>query len=167
MSIAVSRSSITVCKRALGSLAAILDKAETHATAKKIDPAALLSARLFPDMFALARQVQAATDQARNIGRLAGVEPPKMDNTETSFAELKARIEKSVAFLDSLDVAKVDASADQTISFPMGPQTMQMSGPDYLLGLVMPNFYFHLTTAYNLLRHNGVEIGKRDFLGMR
>jgi hypothetical protein len=167
MPISVSRSSVSVCKRLLGSLDVFIDKADAHATARKLDPDALLLARLFPDMFHFTRQVQATTDQARNIGRLVGVEPPKFENSERSFAELKARVGKTVAFIDSLDVRQLDESADTQLSLPMGAQTMQMSGTDYLLTLVLPNFYFHLTAAYSILRHNGVELGKRDFLAFR
>ncbi len=167
MPLTVSRSSVTVCTRLLGSLDVFIDKADAHATARKIDPDALLYARLFPDMFHFARQVQATTDQARTIGRLVGMEPPKFENTETSFAELKARVGKTVAYLGSIDTRQLDESADTQLSLPMGGQTMQLSGADYLLTLVLPNFYFHLTAAYSILRHSGVELGKRDFLAFR
>lgn len=167
MPISVSRSSISVCTRLLGSLDVFIDKADAHCTARKIDPDALLLARLFPDMYHFTRQVQATTDQARNIVRLVGGEPPKYENTEKTFADLKGRVAKTVTFLGSLDVAQLDSSADTEIALPMGGQTMQMSGTDYLLNLVLPNFYFHLTAAYSILRHNGVEVGKRDFLAFR
>ena len=118
-------------------------------------------------MYTLTRQVQAVTDQARNTGRLAGLEPPKYDNAETNFDELKARIAKSIAFLDTVTPEKTTGAEDKTIDVPMGPQTMQMKGIDYVQRLLVPNYFFHLTAAYTILRHNGLEIGKRDFLGMR
>jgi hypothetical protein len=150
----------------LNALSAILGKAEAYAEAKKVDPTVLLTARLFPDMFAFARQVQAACDQAKNGGaRLAGMEPPKYEDNEKTIAELKARIAKTVAFIKTLDAKKIDASADREITFPLGPNKGHMKGADYLNHFVLPNFYFHLTTAYDILRHCGVEIGKRDFIG--
>ena len=167
MSISVSRSSVGVCTRLLGSLSVFIDKADAHSTARKLDPDALLVARLYPDMYHFTRQVQATTDQARNIVRLLGAEPPKYENSEKTFADLKGRVAKTMTFLGSLDAAQLDASADTQIALPMGGQTMQMSGADYLLNLVLPNFYFHLTAAYSILRHNGVDVGKRDFLALR
>ena len=167
MPFSVSRSSVAVCTPMLTSLGAILDKADVQAVARKFEPQALLGARLFPDMFTLARQVQAATDGARNIARLAGQEPLKIDNTETSFAELGARIATTVTYLNGLSAAQLDDAADKTIAVPMGSQTLQMAAPDYLFSLILPNFFFHVTTAYAILRHNGIEIGKRDYLGMR
>src|SRR5207342_1336115 len=127
----------------------------------------LLTARLFPDMFAFTRQVQSACDQAKNAGaRLAGIDPPKYEDNETTIAELKARIAKTVAFVKTLDARTIDASADGEINFPLGPNIKgHMKGADYLNHFALPNFYFHLTTAYDILRHCGVEIGKRDFLG--
>jgi hypothetical protein len=167
MALSTHRASVAVAKRVLGSLHTILDKAEAHATAKKIEPNALLHARLAPDMFHFIRQVQATTDQARALARLANVEPLKIENTETSFSDLKGRISRTLDFLDTLDRNAVDAAADQTLSVPFGGQAMQINGADYLFNFVMPNLFFHATTAYDILRHNGVEIGKRDFLGMR
>lgn len=167
MTISIHQVSVVPFKAGLKSLDAILDKAKAWAETRKIDPNALLLARLAPDMFHLTRQVQAVTDQARNVARLAALEPPKYDNTETSFDELKARIAKSIAFLDTLTPEKVAGAEDKTIDVPLGPQTMQMKGIDYLERLVAPNYYFHLTAAYTILRHNGLDIGKRDFLGMR
>jgi hypothetical protein len=117
-------------------------------------------------MFAFTRQVQIACDQAKNGGaRLAGAEPPKFEDNETTFAELKARIAKTVAYVKTLDAKKIDESADREITFPLGPNKGQMKGADYLYHFVMPNFYFHAATAYGILRHCGVEIGKRDFIG--
>ena len=167
MSFSVSRASLDVCTRMLGSLAAFLVKADEYAAARKLEPQALLAARLFPDMFTLTRQVQAATDAARNVARLAGQEPLKMESTETTFAELGVRIAKTLEFLNGLDKGQLEAAAEKIITFPMGTQTMQMPAPDYVFNLLLPNFYFHLTTAYAILRHNGVEVGKRDYLGMR
>ena len=167
MTITAHQISVVPFKAGLKSLDAILDKAKAWAETKKIDPNALLQARLAPDMFNLARQVQAVTDQSRNCARLAGLEPPKYDNTETTFDELKARIAKSIAFLDTITADKTAGAEDKTIDVPLGPQTVQMKGIDYLQRLVVPNYFFHLTAAYTILRHNGLEIGKRDFLGMR
>ena len=123
--------------------------------------------RLAPDMFTLARQVQIATDQAKNgTSRLAGVEPPRFEDTETTIDELKARIAKTVAYVKTLDAKKIDAAADREITFPLGPvKKGHMKGDDYLTHFLLPNFYFHLTAAYAILRHCGVEVGKQDFLG--
>ena len=167
MTISIHQISVTPFKAGLTSLDSILDKAKSWAETKKIDPNALLQARLAPDMFTLIRQVQAVTDQSRNVARLAGLEPPKYDNTETTFDELKARIAKSIAFLDTISAEKTNGAEDKTIDVPMGPQTMQMKGIDYVQRFLVPNYFFHLTAAYTILRHNGLEIGKRDFLGMR
>jgi len=163
----LSNASVPVFETALNALSAILDKAEAYAKAKSIDPAVLLNARLFPDMFALTRQVQSACDQAKNgSARLAGIDPPRFENSETTIAELKARIGKTIAFVKTLDGRKIDESADHEITFPLGPNKGHMKGADYLNHFAMPNFYFHLTTAYDILRHCGVEIGKRDFIGV-
>jgi uncharacterized protein len=163
----MSNASIPVFEIALNALSVLLDKAETYAEAKKIDPAALLNTRLYPDMFGFTRQVQSACDQAKNGGaRLAGIEPPRYEDNEKTIAELKARIAKTVAFVKTLDTRKIDESADREITFPLGPTNKgHMKGSDYLNHFVLPNFYFHLTTAYDILRHCGVEIGKRDFFG--
>ena len=142
-------------------------KAEAFAAAKKLDSSVLVSWRLAPDMFALARQIQIATDQAKNgSARLAGIEPPRFEDTETTIEQLKARLEKTVAFLKTLDRNQIDASADREIIFPLGPQKKgRMKGENYLNHFVLPNYHFHLTIAYAILRHCGVEIGKLDFLG--
>ena len=162
----MSNASIPVFEVGLNALAALLDKAEAYAGAKRIDPAVLLSTRLFPDMFAFTRQVQAACDQVKNASaRLAAIEPPKYEDNEKTIAELKARIAKTITFVRSLDGGKIDASAGREITFPLGPQTGHMKGADYLNYFALPNFHFHLATAYGILRHCGVEIGKRDFLG--
>lgn len=162
----MSNASIPVFEVGLNALSALLDKAEAYAGAKRIDPAVLLNTRLFPDMFAFVRQVQAACDQAKNAGaRLAGIDPPKYEDNEKAIGELKARIARTIAFVKSLDTEKIDASADREITLPLGPQTGHMKGADYLNYFALPNFHFHLATAYGILRHCGIEIGKRDFLG--
>ncbi len=158
---------VPVFEQLLTSLSAIIDKAKAHAEARKIDPAALTSARLRPDMFHFARQVQAACDWAKNAGaRLAGIEPPKFEDNETTFDELKARIAKTLDYLRSLNRQDVEAGAERIVVFPMRNDKMKMKGSNYAFHLALPNFYFHVTTAYGILRHNGVEIGKRDFVGV-
>ncbi len=163
----MSQSSLPTFEITLNALSAVLDKAEAFATAKKVDPAVLLHSRLAPDMFDLARQVQVATDQARRgAARLAGVEAPSVEDNETTIAQLKERMAKTVAFLKTLDRKAIDASAEREITFPLGPEKKgHMKGDDYLNHFVLPNFYFHCTAAYAILRHCGVEVGKRDFLG--
>ena len=163
----MSNASIPVFEISLNALSAILEKAEAYAAAKSIDPTVLLSVRLFPNMFTLTRQVQSACDQAKNGGaRLAGVDPPRHEDNEKTIAELKARIAKTVTFLKTLDAKTIDGSADREITFPLGPNRGHMKGADYLNHFVLPNFFFHVTTAYDNLRHCGVDIGKRDFLGV-
>ena len=150
----------------LKNLSAILDKAKAHAEAKKLDEQVLTSSRLFPDMFALARQVQIACDPAKGtVARLAGVEIPKHEDTEKTFDELKARIAKTIAFIEGVKAAQIDGSEDKEIILKLQGKDVPFKGMQYLLGFAWPNFYFHAATAYNILRHNGVEIGKRDFIG--
>ena len=150
----------------LAALDKIIDKAAAHCAAKKIDPSALLTARLYPDMLPLARQVQIACDFAKNtIARLGGVEAPKMADEEKTFDELKARIAKTTDFVKGVKAGQVDGSEEKEITFPVGGKPMTFKGEPYLVGFALPNFYFHAATAYDILRHNGVEIGKRDFLG--
>jgi hypothetical protein len=150
----------------LRNLSAILDKAQAHADAKKIEPLVFTQSRLAPDMFPLSRQVQIACDSAKGaVARLAGTEIPKHEDTEQTFAELKARIAKTVAFVESLKPAQLDGSEDREVVLKLRGQDVKFSGLQYLLGFAYPNFYFHVTTAYNILRHNGVEIGKRDYIG--
>jgi hypothetical protein len=163
----MSQASLPVFEIGLTALSGVLDKAAAFAAAKKIDPAVLPQYRLAPDMFALSRQVQVACDMAKNGGaRLAGVEPPRYEDDEKTIDELKARIAKTIAYVKSLDPAKIDAAIEREITFPLGPTNKgHMKGSDYLTHFVLPNFYFHLTAAYTVLRHCGVEIGKRDFLG--
>ena len=163
----MSQASLPVFEINLNALSAILDKAEAYAASKKIDPAVLLHSRLSPDMFDLTRQIQVATDQARRgAARLAGVEPPSVEDKETTIAQLKDRLAKTVAYLKTIDPKKIDAAADREITFPLGPTNKgHMKGDDYLNHFVLPNFYFHCTAAYAILRHCGVDIGKRDFMG--
>src|SRR4051794_8647488 len=150
----------------LRNLSAILDKAQAHAEAKKIDPAALTDERLFPDMLPMKRQVQIACDTAKGaVARLAGVDIPKHEDTEQSFAELKARIAKTLDFIELVGAAKIDGTEDKEIVLQMRSGERRFKGMQYLLGHAYPNFYFHVTSAYNILRHNGVEVGKQDFIG--
>jgi hypothetical protein len=150
----------------LNNLSAMLDKAQAHAEAKKIDPAALTTFRLFPDMFPLSKQVQVACDLSKGaMARLAGVENPKHEDTEQTFAELKARIAKTIAFIDSVKREQIDGTEDKDIVVKLGKQEYTFKGMQYLLNFAYPNVYFHATTAYNILRHNGVELGKKDFVG--
>jgi hypothetical protein len=166
MPFSMSQASLPVFEIGLNALSAVLDKAVAHAAGKKIDPAVLLGWRLAPDMFALTKQVQVATDQAKNgAARLAGVEPPKFEDNEATVDQLKARIAKTLAYFKTLDAKAIDASLDREITFPLGPAKGQMKGCDYLNHFVLPNFYFHLTAAYAIARQCGVDIGKRDFLG--
>ena len=163
----MSQASLSVFEINLNALSGVLDKAEAFATAKKVDPSVLLHLRLSPDMFDLVRQVQVASDGARRgSARLAGVEAPKFEDNETTIAQLKDRIAKTVAYLKTLDRKAIDASAEREITFPLGPEKKgHMKGDDYLNHFMLPNFYFHCTAAYAILRHAGVDIGKRDFLG--
>jgi uncharacterized protein len=163
----MSQASLPVFEIGLNALSGVLDKATAHATAKKIEPSVLLQSRLAPDMFALVRQVQVAADHAKSgAARLAGVEPPRFEDNETTIDQLKARLAKTVAFLKTVDPKKIDASADREITFPLGPSKKgHMKGDDYLNHFVLPNFYFHITAAYAILRHCGVDLGKRDYTG--
>ncbi len=163
----MSQASLPVFEITLNALSGVLAKAEAFAAAKKIDQSVLLQSRIAPDMFALTRQVQVATDGAkRGSARLAGVEAPKFEDNETTIAQLKERIAKTVAFLKTLDKKAIDASAEREITFPLGPEKKgTMKGDDYLNHFMLPNFYFHCTAAYAILRHLGVDVGKQDFLG--
>ncbi|MFT6399797.1 MAG: hypothetical protein ACJAYU_004566 [Bradymonadia bacterium] len=152
--------------RSLGSLSAILTTAEEYCTEGKIDQDVMLSARLFPNMLALKRQVMIACDTAKGMAaRLSETENPKHADTETTFAELQARIAKTVAFIESVDAAAFEGAESRTVSMKAGSTTLTFNGADYFSGFAVPNFYFHMTTAYAILRNNGVVIGKRDFLG--
>lgn len=166
MTISMYQASVPVFIRALDNLAAILAKGAAHAEARKFDPAVLLNSRLYPDMFALTRQVQIATDTARSgAARLAGVEFPAYEDKETTFAELIARVRNTIAFLETLQPRQIDGSEDKTVSWQSRSSTKSMQGLPYLLSHLQPNLYFHVTTTYDILRHNGVELGKKDFLG--
>ena len=166
MTISIYEASVPQFKKMLSNLSAILTKGESHLIHKKIDEKVLLGSRLFLDMFALTKQVQIACDHAKNgLARLAGVEAPKMDDQEASFAELQARIAKTIEFLDTLTREQLDGSADKEIKFSIGERKFEFIGDKYLVTWIIPNFYFHITTAYNILRHNGVEIGKSNYLG--
>jgi hypothetical protein len=167
MTLSMYQASVPVFKQMLGGLSGVLTKAEAHATARKIDPNALLQARLYPDMFTLLRQVQVATDFAKSVSaRIAGVEVPSFEDKEENFADLQARIAKALAFLDSLSPAQIDGSEERRIVTQAGtPKEKIFSGQSYLLNYGLPHFFFHTTTAYAILRHNGVEAGKKDYVG--
>lgn len=166
MSLTMYDASVPVFRQILTSLGAILSKAESHATERKIEPVALLQARLFPDMLALTRQIQIAADFAKGAcARLAGVEVPKYEDTEQSFADLQARLAKTIAFIDSLPKAQIVGSEAREVNTSAGPNSKTFTGQVYLTQYALPQFFFHATTAYDILRHNGVEIGKRDFMG--
>lgn len=166
MSYSMSQNLIPICVTGLNALSGVLDKAAAHAGAKKIDPSVLLGWRLAPDMFAFSRQIQVACDQAKNgASRLAGVEPPKFEDNETSVDQLKDRIARTLAHVKSLDVAAIDASSEREIVFPLGPKKAKMKGADYLNHFVLPNYFFHLTATYAIARNFGTNLAKRDFLG--
>ncbi|MGL4397847.1 MAG: DUF1993 domain-containing protein [Hyphomicrobium sp.] len=166
MSHSMYQASVPAFVQTLTQLSGLLDKAEAHAVARKIDPATLIQARLYPDMFPMSRQVQIACDFAKGASaRLAGVDVPSWADTETTFAELKARIDKTLAFVRAFKAADIDGSEQRDISLKVGGEQMAFKGQAYLVHFVLPNFYFHAATAYAILRHNGVEIGKRDFIG--
>jgi hypothetical protein len=149
----------------LKNLSALLAKGEAHCTARGIDPNAFLTARLYPDMLPLKSQVQIASDTAKGAGaRLAKVDMPKFEDNETTFADLQARIEKTLAFLDTLTEAQFEGSDSRMVTLPLRTGTVESTGADYLFNRALPNFFFHVTTAYALLRHGGVEIGKNDYL---
>ena len=167
MSTYMYTTSVPVFKQLLNSLSVILTKAETYATEKKFKPTVLLEARLSPDMFPLSRQVQIATDFARSVSaRLAGVEVPAYDDNEQTFAELQARIGKTLSFIESLTPSQFEGSETREIVLRPGtPKEKKMVGHTYLFNYGFPQFLFHVTTAYAILRHNGLEVGKGDFMG--
>ena len=167
MTSAIYTASIPVFQQMLGGLSGVLAKAEAHVAAKKIDPNALLQARLFPDMFTLLRQVQVATDFAKSVSaRLAGVDVPKLDDNEQTFADLQARITTVLTFIEGLDVALFEEAATREIVTQAGtPKEKRFTGASYLFNYGLPHFFFHTTTAYAILRHNGVEVGKKDYIG--
>ena len=166
MQISMYQASVPVFIRMLTNLVAILEKAVVHAEARKIDPSVLVNARLFPDMFPLSRQVQIATDLAKaGPARLAGLQPPSFEDTEKTFPELIERVRRTVAFLETLRPEQIDGAEERSVTWPTRGTTRTLPGLQYLLNHVAPNVYFHITTTYNILRHNGVELGKQDFLG--
>jgi len=166
MSITMHSASAPLLVRMLGNLSQWLDKAQTHAAEKKFDPAVLLAARLAPDMLPLSTQIQIACDTAKfTIARLAGVEAPKFDDREATLDELKARVSKTIAFVESIPATQVDGSEERDIALPRRDGVLILKGETYLRTFALPNFFFHVTTTYALLRHNGVELGKGDYLG--
>jgi len=166
MALSMFDASVPSFLRQLAALDAILDKAAAHAAARKIDPAVLLATRLFPDMFALTRQVQLTCDFAKNtVARLAGQEPPKWPDEETSFEQLKARIAKTADFVRGFSAVQLEGAEGRDVTLPMGGKPTTFKGGQFLFNFALPNFYFHATTAYAILRHCGVEVGKRDFVG--
>jgi uncharacterized protein len=166
MSLTMYQASIPVFIRMLGNLSTLLDKAAAHAEAKKIDPVIFINFRLAPDMYPLSQQIQIATDMAKGCAaRLAGIDVPSYEDNESTFPELQARIAKTVAFLQSVSAEQINGSEERTVTLTLHGQETVFLGQPYLLNFVHPNFYFHITTAYAILRHNGVEIGKMDFVG--
>jgi hypothetical protein len=166
MSLSMYQASVPAYLQYLNATSGVLDKGAAFAEARKLDPAALLQARLYPDMHPLVKQVQIFTDQAtRGVSRLAGVEPPPFPDTENSFAELKARIEKAAAHVNSFKPAQIDGSEDREIVMKTPRGDLNFKGQQYLLGFSLPNFFFHATATYAILRHVGVDIGKMDFMG--
>ena len=161
----MSSASLPVCISMLGNLSHLLDKLGAFIEEKKCDPNALLQYRMAPDMLPFTRQVHIACDAAKNgIARISGVEAPKFDDTETTVDEFKARIQKTLDFLKSVPADKLDGTEDKDITFPVGKDTRTMKGDAFLKHWMLPNMYFHVTTAYLILRHNGVNVGKRDYL---
>ncbi|MES2118439.1 MAG: DUF1993 domain-containing protein [Pseudomonadota bacterium] len=166
MTLSMYSASVPVFKQILNSLLAILDKAETHAEEKKIDPQALLQFRLYPDMLPFTRQIQIACDFAKGCSaRLGGVDVPAYEDDERSFAELKARILKTLAFIDTVPQDQIAGSEERAITTGSGEKTKHFTGQSYLFHYALPHFFFHATTAYDILRHNGLDIGKKNFIG--
>jgi hypothetical protein len=166
MKISMHTMSVDIFARALGNLSACLEKGQAYAAQRKFEPAVLLGSRLAPDMLPLTRQVQIASDISKNaVARLAAREPPRFPDTETSFEELHARIARTLDYLKSVPASALEGAETRDIKFPSGDRTLEFKGLDYLQHWAIPNVFFHVTTAYAILRHNGVELGKRDFLG--
>ena len=166
MSISMYQASVPQLRKMLVNLTAILTKAEEHVAAKGIDGKVLVEARLFPDMFPLAKQVQIACDQVKfGLARLASVDAPKFDDTESTLTQLKERIAKTIAFMDGIKPEQIDGTEAKEIKFSIKEWNFEFVGQQYVLAWLIPNFYFHVTTAYNILRHNGIELGKADYLG--
>ncbi|NWG88070.1 MAG: DUF1993 domain-containing protein [Hydrogenophilaceae bacterium] len=166
MSLSMYQASVPVYIRMLNNLIAIMEKAAAHCEANKIDPAALIDFRLYPDMFAFAKQVQVACDHAKNgAARLAGVEGPEIGGGEKSFADLIERAKKTIAYLESFKPEQIDGAEEREVVLKRGDTVTTYRGQDFLLNRALPNLFFHITTAYDILRHNGVELGKKDYLG--
>jgi uncharacterized protein len=166
MTISMYQASVPVVTRTLNNLRQILVKAEAHALAKKIDQSVFLGGRLAPDMLPLTKQVQFVSDTAKGIAaRLAGTENPVYEDGESTFADLYARIDKTLAFLGTFQPSQIDGSEERDVTLPLRPEPIHFKGQAYLLGFALPNFFFHVVTAYAILRHLGVEIGKRDYIG--
>lgn len=166
MSLSMYQASVPVYIRMLKNLIAILEKAGTHCETNKIDPAALINYRLYPDMLNFCKQVQIAADSAKNgTSFLAGVEPPKFEDTEKSFPDLIERVRNTISYLESIKPDQIDGSEERKVQIKRGDKMVDYRGQDLLLTRTMPNFFFHVTTAYDILRHNGVVLGKKDFLG--
>ena len=167
MTISLYAASVPSFQVSLKALKGILQKADAHAVAAKVDASVYLQARLYPNMFPLVRQVQITCDFAKGCAaRLAGIEMPKFDDNEATFADLQARIDKTLEFLGSVQPGQIDGQEGRDIEIKAGTRTLNFKGQAYLTGFVLPNFYFHATAAYAILRHSGVEFGKGDFLGM-
>ena len=165
MAISMYRASVPVFQQMLPALGGCLRKGTDYAAAKKVDPAVLLQSRLYPDMFPLVRQVQIATDFAKGtVARLAGQEPTKFEDTETTFDQLQARISRTLDLIREYKPSQIDGSEEREITLTLGNQTRSFKGENYLVNFALPNFYFHATTAYAILRHNGVEVGKGDYM---
>jgi hypothetical protein len=166
MSFSMYTASVPVFQHMLRNLVHILDKGEANAQARKFEPAVLATSRLAPDMLPFTRQILIACDAAKNgVARIAGVEAPKFEDNETTFAELKARVQKTLEFLATVPAAKLEGTEDKEVTFPVGrDKTLTMKSAAYLTTWVLPNFFFHVTTAYAILRHNGVDLGKQDYL---
>ncbi len=166
MTISMYQASVPGLIRSLNNLVVILEQGAADAEIRKIDPAVLINSRLYPDMLPLFKQVQIVSDVARRgAARLAGLEAPAMEDNETTFPELIDRLKKTNAYLETLTPAQIDGSEAKSIVLPIGKETLNLEGLPYLLSFVLPNVYFHVTTAYNILRHSGVKLGKQDFLG--
>lgn len=166
MAMSMYQASVPALSHMLGNLRSILQKAAAHVEAKKLDPSALINFRLFPDMFPLSRQIQIATDMSKScVARLAGQEPPKWDDNETTFEQLLARVDKARDYVKGFKPAQIDGSEERDVVLKSPRGEMKFKGEPFLNHFVLPNFYFHCTTAYNILRHNGVELGKMDFIG--
>ena len=166
MTLSMYQASVPVFTRMLENLSAILAKGAAHAEAKKIEAAVFINARLAPDMYPLARQVQIASDAAKGcVARLAGVEVPSYPDTESTFPELHARVGKTLAFVKGFTAAQIDGSEERSVTLKMRAGDVTFRGQDYLFKMALPNFFFHVTTTYDILRHNGVEVGKMDYIG--